>query len=187
MQCKKCGEDFSKRIVVDGKVKRLHNRKFCLKCSPFGAHNTKDLIKNDSDANSRPCKLCGKLIVRKDRLRSTCWCCSNRLSRESKIGKIQHLVGRKCWICDYDVCWQAMDFHHVDSEAKLFPLTTRELQFGWDKIEIELRKCALLCCRCHREFHAGKISDQFMIDLWTKKWDNAQFENLDEEGKRGDL
>lgn len=170
MQCKKCGDDFSSRLVVDGKVKRLHNRKFCLKCSPFGSHNTKDLLKHDKSITSRSCKLCGKEIIRKNKLPTVCWTCTNRLGRNSKIEKIQQIVGTNCWICNYGECWKAMDFHHVYSENKLFPLTTRELQFGWSKIESELRKCTLLCCRCHREFHAGKISDQFMIDLWERKW-----------------
>lgn len=170
MRCKKCGENFSNRLIVDGKVKRLHNRKFCLLCSPFGSHNTKDLVEHDKTIVSRPCKICGKEIVRNEKLRSVCWTCSNRLSVDSKIKKIQQLVGCNCWICDYGDCWQAMDFHHVFPDTKLFPLTKRELQFGWEKIELELRKCALLCCRCHRELHAGKINEQTLIDLWKSKW-----------------
>ena len=177
MQCKKCGENFSRRMIIDGKVRHLQNRKFCLKCSPFGNHNTKDLIEHDKSVSSRPCKICGKTINRKDKLPSICWVCSNRLARTSKIEKIQSIVGIDCWICGYNECWKAMDFHHVDADTKLFPLTTRELQFGWDKIESELKKCALLCCRCHREFHAGMISQQFMINLWLEKWKSINVHN----------
>lgn len=170
MYCKKCNASFPNRLIVDGKVRHLQNRKFCLTCSPFGSHNTKNLIEFDRTISVRSCVICGKEIVRKNRLRSVCWTCANRKSRNEKINKIQKLVGVKCWKCNYDVCWQAMDFHHVNPDIKLFPLTTRELQFGWDKIELELRKCVLLCCRCHREYHAGLISNEKILDLWQDWW-----------------
>lgn len=38
--CKKCGELFPLLVEIDGNVKNLGGRKFCLKCSPFGSHNT---------------------------------------------------------------------------------------------------------------------------------------------------
>lgn len=38
--CEKCTSEFPILVKIDGKTRNLGNRKFCLKCSPFGAHNT---------------------------------------------------------------------------------------------------------------------------------------------------
>ena len=38
--CKKCLKEFNPFPVIDGKKRILHNRKFCLECSPYGKHNT---------------------------------------------------------------------------------------------------------------------------------------------------
>ena len=43
--CKKCNNLIPYRVVVDGVQRNLKNRKFCLSCSPFGKHNTKDITK----------------------------------------------------------------------------------------------------------------------------------------------
>lgn len=34
--------------MIDGKRRNLKNRKFCLKCSPFGSHNTRVDIRDKS-------------------------------------------------------------------------------------------------------------------------------------------
>lgn len=46
-----------------------------------------------------------------------------------------------------------MDFHHVSSLEKEFNISSRMTSFK--AIQAELDKCVLLCCRCHREVHAG--------------------------------
>ena len=43
MKCLKCGDYFKIREVIDGKVRNLSARAYCLKCSPFGARNTRTL------------------------------------------------------------------------------------------------------------------------------------------------
>ena len=42
-QCRNCGENIPASIVVDDKKRNLQNRKYCLQCSPFGEHNTKQI------------------------------------------------------------------------------------------------------------------------------------------------
>lgn len=64
--------------------------------------------------------------------------------------------GGKCIVCGYDKCPAALEFHHLDPSKKDPKITNisisqRPLKF----IQIELDKCVLLCCRCHREVHAG--------------------------------
>ena len=41
--CKNCNKSFPFLIVVDGKIRNLGSRSFCLDCSPFGFHNTRPL------------------------------------------------------------------------------------------------------------------------------------------------
>jgi hypothetical protein len=165
MLCRKCGKSFPYRIDIDGKRRNLSNRKFCFECSPFGAHNTSAFI-----TKVRHCRTCGKEIVRKNEKGTRCWVCTNKNNRQIKIERIKGFTGDACWICGYNKCWQAMDFHHVNREDKLFELTSREIQYAWDRIFEELKKCVLLCCRCHREVHAKLITDSFINDLWLSRW-----------------
>lgn len=41
--CKKCKKDFPILLVINGKTRNLGSRNFCLNCSPFGQHNTRDI------------------------------------------------------------------------------------------------------------------------------------------------
>lgn len=178
MQCAKCNKNFPRVITIDGKKRNLCSRKFCLDCSPFGCHNTKSLESKISI--ERFCKICHKAIYRKNEKGTKCWTCTNRLQRANAIEKLKTLFGDSCCSCGYNKCWQALDFHHVIAETKLFPLTTRELQFKWDRILNEAKKCILVCCRCHREIHCGLISDEKVKSLWQKQLDhvsNAQENN----------
>lgn len=69
-----------------------------------------------------------------------------------KTAKSRH--GNKCAICGYDRCLEALDFHHVDSETKLFNISNGETR-DWSKTVTELNKCILICSNCHREVHNG--------------------------------
>jgi len=66
------------------------------------------------------------------------------------------VLGGKCLICGYERCKSALEPHHVlggtkDISIKNTPMAKRSLRF----IREEIKKCVLLCCRCHREVHAG--------------------------------
>lgn len=41
--CEICTDIIPARVLIDFKYRNLKNRKYCLKCSPFGNHNTKKL------------------------------------------------------------------------------------------------------------------------------------------------
>lgn len=68
--------------------------------------------------------------------------------------------GGKCQICGYDKCLDALDFHHIDPSQKDWSIKSslmrKSLILG--KLKPELDKCALVCCRCHREIHAGILT-----------------------------
>lgn len=70
--------------------------------------------------------------------------------------RIVEAMGGKCQCCGYFKCNSALEMHHIEPDKK-------DISFGdimknprkWDEIKIELSKCILLCCRCHREYHAN--------------------------------
>lgn len=61
------------------------------------------------------------------------------------------LFNNKCYICEGTFHPAAMDFHHTTNDKKAN--ITSILWNNWDKIEIELKKCILLCANCHRTYH----------------------------------
>jgi 5-methylcytosine-specific restriction endonuclease McrA len=62
--------------------------------------------------------------------------------------------GGKCERCNYNLCYEALDFHHIDPLEK-DPNFSSIRYWGLEKAKNELDKCMLLCSRCHREKHAG--------------------------------
>lgn len=162
--CKKCNNYFKITIKIDGKLRNLKSRKFCLECSPFGKHNTKNL--NDytgevAEGSILICKSCNReyLYLRKSGHSigkcNSCWTGDRR--RELKIKSINYL-GDKCNVCGYDKCVDALEFHHLDPSIKEFTLSSNNYR-SWNVQKKELDKCILLCCRCHREIHSGVICE----------------------------
>ena len=66
--------------------------------------------------------------------------------------------GGKCLICGYNKCNDNMVFHHNDPIKKDFARSASGTTLSLVKLRKEAAKCALLCCRCHGEVHAGIIS-----------------------------
>ena len=64
--------------------------------------------------------------------------------------------GGKCTVCNYNKTISALDYHHVKPEHKDKQLSlAMKNGHAWSKIVEEARKCTIVCCRCHREIHAG--------------------------------
>lgn len=68
--------------------------------------------------------------------------------------------GGKCSQCGYDKCLDALDFHHIDPLQKDWSIRSSLMRksLHLEKLKPELDKCLLVCCRCHREIHAGLIT-----------------------------
>lgn len=43
--CGLCADSFPNLVVIQGKQRNLSSRKYCLKCSPWGKHNTRKIAK----------------------------------------------------------------------------------------------------------------------------------------------
>lgn len=151
--------------------KKWHNcqrRKYCFECSPYGERNTRNLnLKKNSI-----CKTCGGPSQKG---KSKCYSCYFSEAKKRKIKKVYDLIGYDCWICNYNKgikSTSVLEFHHIDSKTKLFQLSTRELVgHAWNRVFKEMQKCSSLCCRCHREYHAGLISDEEVLKTYEKRWE----------------
>jgi len=139
--CKQCSNEFENRKEIDGKIRNLKNRKFCLICSPFNLHNTSKIL----DLEER------KRIRRRNRVIAV-----QKRRRKIKEMAVKYLGG-KCKICGYDKCFTSMSFHHLDSETKEFGIAEKGHTKSWETIRKELDKCILICSNCHGEIHEGLI------------------------------
>lgn len=86
----------------------------------------------------------------------------NYKSHNSKVRQYCiNLKGGKCEICNYNKCFSALDFHHVDPKNKSFGIATFRGSLHSDesleRLKAELDKCVLVCANCHREIHAGIV------------------------------
>lgn len=127
-----CGQVISFTAVIAGKRHNLKNRKFCLVCSPFGLHNTRDVTK------PRPAPM--------ERFRRY----QERVRRERKQALVE-MRGGNCVVCGYSKCINALEFHHRDPADKKFQLSKENLLKRWPVVLAEAEKCDLYCANCHRE------------------------------------
>lgn len=67
------------------------------------------------------------------------------------------MFGERCIVCGYNNCSSALEFHHKDPSKKDFSISSYD-QLNWNKLVDEAKKCILVCCRCHREIHAGLVN-----------------------------
>lgn len=93
--------------------------------------------------------------------------------------------GGSCTICGYNKTITALDYHHIDPTKKEMLLSVAcSNGTSWKKIIQEARKCTMVCCRCHREIHAGvtklpencvRFNEDYcdIIKLQTKEFDQC--------------
>ncbi len=155
-RCELCSQPFPLKIKVDGRLRNLQNRRYCLTCSPYRAHNTR-LLTAPLTADERQART---TEVRRRKYRKY-----QRKCRRQRKQLLVDLLGGCCRICGYDRdCPGAYSFHHRDPADKTFELGTRGLLGRWHELIAEVSKCVLLCCRCHAEVHAGLHTD------WELHW-----------------
>jgi hypothetical protein len=74
-------------------------------------------------------------------------------------------MGGACMICAYDKHPGVLDFHHVDPALKMFAISGGGFSRSWASIEIELKKCILVCANCHREIELGLHTKEVVEQL----------------------
>lgn len=157
MQCNKCGDEIPCKMVIEGRQRNLQRRKFCVKCSPFGRHNTK------RDLEHKP--------IRSSTIKYADWPetwktnNTNRIHkrRRARKQKIVSLMGGKCIFCGYNKCLKSMDCHHIERETKKFSVSSVLSKKSWNDILHEIKKCLLVCRNCHGEIHDGLITREDVL------------------------
>lgn len=115
----------------------------------------------------KPCPKCGEdkpinefYIKSKYKESRQSWCksCMNKTTSENYINKkkrsINYLGGEceDCSIPHKKDNYFLFDFHHLDPSQKDVDWSKLRRR-SWDKITLELDKCACLCSNCHRTRH----------------------------------
>ena len=160
--CKKCGEKIPYRIVIDGKRISLSHRRYCIICSPMNSKVKRELgIAVDLKKTGKVCLECGKSYSYTKN--SVCSTCRNRRQRANNKHSVLDVFGNKCCVCGYNKCSDAFDVHHVYVDRKFLDFSQCYNQNLKDLLK-ETKICVLLCAVCHREFHAGLIDNQILID-----------------------
>lgn len=140
--CKKCDKQFPNHIWVDGQRKKLDTRRYCLECSPYKAHNTRDLTKEFKDSRRKNAEYMLNYFHK----------------RSARKLDLVVLKGGECQQCGYSGCLEALVFHHRDPSTKSFSLSREYIwKASWDRLVGEADKCDLLCNRCHAELHAKEL------------------------------
>jgi hypothetical protein len=138
-QCLKCSAYIPYQKTINGKRHNLKNRKFCLDCSPFKQHNTRNLLEPRRDKWERSARHRMKLKWR-----------------------LVFYKGGVCKKCGYDKEYYcAYTFHHRNPEEKEFEIANAISRgMGWNRLRKEADKCDLLCVRCHFEIHSLRWLDE---------------------------
>jgi hypothetical protein len=153
--CKKCDATFPNRITIEGKVKVICSRKYCLTCSPYGQHNTRKLATPPVSLTSSVTCGCGREFApsrSKGHGRARCNSCSTAARKHRRKFQALRYLGGKCSSCGYDRCPAALQFHHVDDTAKTFNIAGNYNR-SWEVLQGELNRCIILCANCHSEHH----------------------------------
>jgi len=78
--------------------------------------------------------------------------------RQRKKEELVRLFGGECVICGYNRSNWALEFHHRDPSQKDFSISGKNIVSMNAYIE-EAKKCVLVCSNCHKEIHAGLITN----------------------------
>ena len=157
-KCQKCSLPFPNYVKIDDRVRNLGSRKYCLDCSPFGAHNTRKVeVEKVYD-----CVVCGGKHHLKGNL---CRYCTNKIARwRLKLAMVK-AKGGKCERCGWSGDPVAFDFHHLDPALKEVSLNmSTQSRVAMLK---ELEKCILLCTRCHRLEHSTETRTEFWEQVFS--------------------
>jgi hypothetical protein len=153
--CKKCESRFPCKITIEGKRRNLAKRRYCLICSPFGAHNTIQLHITQPPKLERKCDSCQRDYIyekSKGHKATRCNSCTQSERRKARKRRLVDLKGGQCEKCGYSKSLAGLHFHHKDPTIKEFEI---KHVFGMkmDTLLREIEKCSLLCANCHAEEH----------------------------------
>ena len=129
------GSGFPSKAIVDGEMRALHRRRFCLNCSPFGAHNTAKIAPGSLSADR-------VRNTRARRLKS--WSPYGRKRRRQSKRDLVTALGGASIDCGYTRAIAALEFHHRDAATKVFSIA--KFNGSTKRLLAEAAKCDLNLC-----------------------------------------
>lgn len=150
LTCQSCGAAFPSKVAIDGKVRSLYSRRFCLDCSPFGAHNTSKVPPGALSASA--------LEAYRRRRRSAKFYRYQKKRRRSVKARLIAELGGRCSDCGYPAHPNALEFHHLDASRKAFTMSRLIGTLSYEALAEEAQKCVLVCANCHRARHAAAVT-----------------------------
>jgi len=153
-KCKNCGKEFPSNAS-------LHQRSYCLECSPIGSKKGYKLRKlRHKRPEKKTCPICKKTF--KWTKNNVCSTCRTAFLRWEKRNKALSFLGNKCSQCGIEDL-EVLVFHHERRETKKFTLCEVWNSLSWEEIKKELDKCILLCANCHAKLHSPRNKKNFRM------------------------
>lgn len=158
-RCDGCGSDFPNIIEVDGKMRWLHRRKFCLVCSPIGERRMSSVPRTEDGKRCSSCRLLkpfSEFWAQKKSSDGLSYKCQGCSRRDSKV----HIDLRRREIYAYlakhpcQDCGEAdpivLQFDHVRgtkvSDVSRMVSDCKPIE----DIFAEIAKCDVVCGNCHK-------------------------------------
>lgn len=151
--CKNCGQRFPNRIRIDGRVRRLSSRSFCLKCSKLDGRNRRPYIVQVPEGMAF-CARCQKMKQRNlfhsrknGKPLSYCKNCQNETKILKWEEKMEKVVASKGGVCaDCGMVYPTPVFRFIKN-GKPYPLS-RSKNMSWERILEALAGHEMLCLNC---------------------------------------
>lgn len=166
-ECRNCNNKFPYEKVIGGKKRSLSSREYCLKCSPFGSHNTKQIEKDNRRELS--CSLCSDTYTYQSSSgKSTKYCpsCMSRRKRRAYRNAVIKIFGEECVYCGENGCHSKLSIHHKEDKNFNFQRIHKK---SFESIAEEIRGCELLCENCHTKHHCEGSRGYCPEHEWSDK------------------
>ena len=73
--------------------------------------------------------------------------------RRRRKANLIRVLGNRCALCGYDKLQDALEFHHINPENKIYSIASNGTCHDLEKDLTEIKKCILVCANCHRAIH----------------------------------
>lgn len=163
--CQNCGKEIPTRVVVDGVVKYIYRRNYCLDCRPYGYGQPVDRYRTKQGSQEKRCKTCERWLPLSEfglkagrgdntHLSPDCHeCNSDRVAQKRQDLKqwVVQYAGGKCEDCGLsDQHESVYEFHHLDPTSKDVSMNN---VYSRSVAKRLISQCVLLCANCHRLRH----------------------------------
>lgn len=132
MLCRNCESKIPNWCAIDGIRHNLQRRKYCLRCSPFGAHNTRPIGEHNTRSNLalqyRKCPTCGAPLKKASMKHCSraCDLVSRSQINSSKTGIFPLGSPRYTNILDYKI---SRKYANAKREGHQFLLTKEQIEW----------------------------------------------------------